>query len=70
VAWAVEKADGGKGNGKKKQGEEVGWEIRVLDSKFWGRRRGCSGSRICRPKTIRLANRTMLVGCELCLYVI
>jgi hypothetical protein len=50
VAWAVEKADGGKGNGKKKQGEEVGWEIRVLDSKFWGRRRGCSDHGFAVPR--------------------
>jgi hypothetical protein len=38
--------------------------------KVLGKAKGMFGSRICRPKTIRLANRTMLVGCELCLYVI
>jgi hypothetical protein len=70
VVWAVEDAGEVKGNGKRKRGEEVGLEIKVLDSRFCGRRRGCAGSWICRPKTLRLAIRTMLVGCELCLYVI
>jgi hypothetical protein len=43
VAWAVEEADGGKGNGKKKRGEEVGFGDQGIGFKVLGKAKGMCG---------------------------